>query len=105
MYRLGLTALLGFKKTGDILHIDPCIPPTWDGFDIHYQFGATSYQIKVYNPRHLANKVQYVKLDGKILDDTAIPLVDDRQEHSVEVIMGDQSEGRPPPSELPPNNA
>jgi len=84
-----VTALLGFKKTGDTLHIDPVIPPTWDGFEIHYQFGPTSYQIKVSNPRHLTRNVQYVILDGKILEDTAIPLVDDGQEHSVEVIMGD----------------
>jgi cyclic beta-1,2-glucan synthetase len=89
MYNLGLTALLGFKKTGNILRIDPVIPPTWDGFEIRYQFGTTSYQIKVYNPSHLAHKVKVVKLDGKILDDTGIPLVDDGQEYSIEVIMGD----------------
>jgi cyclic beta-1,2-glucan synthetase len=93
MYRLGLSALLGFKKTGNILRIDPVIPPSWDGFEIHYQFGTTSYQIKVYNPRHLAQNVQYVKLDEKILDNTAIPLVDDGKEHNVEVIMGDPSGG------------
>jgi cyclic beta-1,2-glucan synthetase len=92
MYRLGLTGLLGFKKTGNTLRIDPVIPPTWDGFEINYQFWATSYHIKVYNPRHLAHNVEYVKLDGKMLDDQTIPLVDDGQEHKVEVIMGDQIE-------------
>ena len=90
MYRFGLMALLGFKKTGDTLHIDPVIPPTWDGFEITYQFGATSYQIKVNNPTHIAHTVQLVKLDGKILDPQAIPLVNDGQEHTVEVMMGDQ---------------
>jgi cyclic beta-1,2-glucan synthetase len=105
MYRLGLTALLGFKKTGNTLCIDPVIPPTWDGFEINYQFGATSYQIKVYNPRHLAHMVEYVKLDGKMLDDQTIPLVDDGQEHHVEVIMGDQEEREALPNELHPNNA
>ena len=89
MYRFGLTALLGFKKTGDTLRIDPVIPPSWDGFEITYQFGATSYQIKVNNPTHIAHNVQGVKLDGKILEDTVIPLVEDGQEHSVEVMMGD----------------
>jgi cyclic beta-1,2-glucan synthetase len=105
MYRLGLTVLLGFKKTGDTLRIDPVIPPTWDGFEITYKFGATSYQIKVNNPTHIAHSVQLVKLDGKILDPKAIPLVDDGQEHSVEVIMGDHGESRPAPYELSPNNA
>jgi len=92
IYRLGLTALLGFKKTGDTLRIDPVIPPTWDGFEIDYQFGSTSYQIKVHNPRHLAHHVQDVKLDGKILDNTTIALIDDGQEHNVEVLMGDQGD-------------
>jgi len=104
MYRLGLTALLGFKKTGNTLRIDPVIPPTWDGFEINYQFWATSYQIRVYNPRHLAHNVEYMKLDGKMLDDRTIPLVDDGQEHRVEVIMGDQEERKTLPDESHPNN-
>jgi cyclic beta-1,2-glucan synthetase len=89
MYRLGLTALLGFKKTGDDLHIDPVIPPTWDGFEIRYQFGVASYLIKVFNPKHITHNVQQVKLDGKMLEDHAIPLIDDGQEHTVEVVMGE----------------
>jgi cyclic beta-1,2-glucan synthetase len=94
MYRLGLTAILGFKKTGTILHIDPVIPPSWNGFEIIYKFGATSYQIKVNNPAHIAHNVQFIKLDGKILDLKAIPLVNDGQGHTVEVTMGDQGESR-----------
>jgi cyclic beta-1,2-glucan synthetase len=97
MYRFGLTALLGFKKTGDTLNIDPVIPPAWDGFEITYQFGATSYQINVNNPTHITRNVQLVKLDGKILDSRAIPLVDDGQEHSVEVVMGETGDGQTPP--------
>jgi cellobiose phosphorylase len=89
MYQLGLTGLLGFKKIGNTLHIDPVIPPTWDGFEIHYQFGASSYQIKVVNPRHLSHNVQTVKLDGKKQGNKVIPLVDDGQIYIVEVTMGD----------------
>jgi cellobiose phosphorylase len=104
MYRFGMTSLLGFKKTGNTLHIDPVIPPTWDGFEITYQFGATSYQIKVNNPTHIARNVQLVKLDGKILDQKAIPLVNDGQEHTVEVMMGDQGESRTTLKEIQPNS-
>jgi cyclic beta-1,2-glucan synthetase len=97
MYRFGLTALLGFKKTGDTLLIDPVIPPTWDGFEINYQFGESRYQIKVSNPRHLAHSVEVVKLDGKISVSKAIPLVNDGHEHRVELILGDKGEGEPLP--------
>ena len=33
MYRLGMEAILGFKIMGETLHIDPVIPPEWDGFE------------------------------------------------------------------------
>jgi cyclic beta-1,2-glucan synthetase len=104
MYRLGLTELLGFKKTGNSLQIDPVIPPAWDGFEILYQFGRSSYQIKVSNPTHVARHVQQVKLDGKLLELNDIPLVDDGQEHRVEVTMGGTNEAQPPPIQLSPNN-
>lgn len=88
MYRLGLEAILGFTKTGNFLNINPVIPPTWDGFEIHYQLGGSGYQIMVSNPHHITHNIKNVKLDGKLLDTPAIPLVDDGQNHTVELIMG-----------------
>jgi cyclic beta-1,2-glucan synthetase len=88
MYRLGLDAILGFHKIGNSLHIDPVIPPAWDGFEIRYQFGEAVYLIEVHNPEHVARQVQQMLLDGQPLKDGSIPLVDDRQEHRVEVTLG-----------------
>jgi cyclic beta-1,2-glucan synthetase len=88
MYRLGLTAILGFQKVGNFLRIDPVIPPSWDRFEINYQFKTASFQIHVINPAHVGTHVQHVQLDGKILGDNAIPLVDDGLNHIVEVTMG-----------------
>ena len=87
MYQLGLTNLLGFKKTGNTLHIDPVIPPSWDGFEISFKFGKTNYQIKVGNPKHVSQGIKTVRLDGEIQNDNAIPLVDDGHDHEVEVMM------------------
>jgi cyclic beta-1,2-glucan synthetase len=88
MYRLGLEAILGFRKIGDTLHIDPVIPPAWDGFEIRYQFGEAAYLIEVHNPDHIADHVRQMLLDGLPLTDGTIPLVDDKQEHRVVVTMG-----------------
>src|SRR5450759_4528905 len=88
MYRPGLEALLGFQKIGDTLHIDPVIPPAWDGFEIRYQFGESVYLIQVHNPEHVAGHVCQMLLDGQALNDGSIPLVDDKQEHRVVVTMG-----------------
>ena len=88
MYRLGLQAILGFRKIGGALHIDPVIPPAWDGFEIRYQFGESVYLIEVHNPDHVAKHVRQMLLDGQPLNEGSIPLVDDKVEHRVVVTMG-----------------
>ncbi len=88
MYRLGLEAMLGFHKIGNTLHIEPVIPPAWDGFEIRYRFGQSVYLIEVNNPEHVAHHVRQILLDGQPLNDGSIPLVDDKQEHRVVVTMG-----------------
>ena len=81
MYRLGVEAILGFKKIGNSLHIDPVIPPTWNGFEMRYKFGESEYFINVHNPDHVENHVRQILLDGQLLNDNQIPLVDDKKEH------------------------
>ena len=88
MYRLGLEAILGFNKIGDSLNINPVIPPDWDGFEIRYRYKESIYQIKVQNPHHVASNVLTIELDGRLMDDGMIHLIDDQQEHQVIVIMG-----------------
>lgn len=92
MYRLGLEAILGFKKIGTTLHIDPVIPPAWDGFEIRYQFGGSGYLIEVHNPEHVSRHVLEILLDGQPLIQMNIPLTDDRHEHHVVVTMGEKHE-------------
>jgi cyclic beta-1,2-glucan synthetase len=88
MYRLGLEAVLGFKKIGKSLHVAPVIPPGWDGFEIRYRFGKSMYLIQVDNPEHVTCHVREVFLDGQRLNAPFIPLVDDQLEHRVVVTMG-----------------
>jgi cyclic beta-1,2-glucan synthetase len=47
MYRAGLEAILGVTREGSLLRIKPCIPGSWDGFEIATQFGNTLYEIKL----------------------------------------------------------
>jgi cellobiose phosphorylase len=72
------------------LHIDPVIPPSWDGFEISYKFGKTYYQIKVGNPKHVSQGIKTLRLDGDIVSDYAIPLADDGRDHLVDIMMGDK---------------
>ena len=88
MYRLGLEAILGFHKTGSTLQIDPVIPPSWEQFEIRYQFGKSLYSIQVKNPEHVTSHISNALMDGQKCDDLAIALVDDNKEHEVIVTMG-----------------
>jgi cyclic beta-1,2-glucan synthetase len=88
MYRLVLEAILGIRRLGNVLRIDPCIPKHWPSFEVHYRNGKTVYHIRGENPDGLNRGVKQVSLDGKTLPDGEIPLVEDDREHEVHVHMG-----------------
>ncbi|MFI5107270.1 MAG: GH36-type glycosyl hydrolase domain-containing protein [Terriglobales bacterium] len=84
MYRLILESLLGLRLEVDKLRFAPCLPADWQRFKLHYRYRETVYHITVTQARD-GGSAKGVTLDGVQQDDTAIPLVDDRQEHTVEV--------------------
>jgi cyclic beta-1,2-glucan synthetase len=89
LYRAGLEWILGFRKRGSTLRIDPCIPRKWKRFEITYRHGGTLYRIAVENPEHVCRGVARVSLDGTLLaGDALVPLSDDGGEHRVEVVLG-----------------
>jgi cellobiose phosphorylase len=84
MYRLILESLLGLRLEVDKLRFAPCIPPDWKAFTVHYRYRETVYHIAVLQSSGEEGETS-VTVDGVERQDKAIPLVDDRQEHSVEV--------------------
>lgn len=84
MYRLVVESLLGLRLEGDRLRVEPCLPADWSGFTVHYRYRETVYHITVHQMPH-ATGDQRLSLDGRDRDDLAIPLVDDRVEHRVEL--------------------
>jgi cellobiose phosphorylase len=88
MYRLGIEAILGITRVGNLLDINPCIPSHWPGFKVDYRFGKTHYNIRVENLTAVNRGIQNVSLDGNLLPDKLVPLVDDGQPHEVRVLMG-----------------
>ena len=90
MYRAGIESMLGMTKRGDVLHVDPCIPPHWPGFRIRYRHGAADYEISVENPRGVARGVARIELDGVALEFPAqgFALRDDGRAHRVRVVLG-----------------
>jgi cellobiose phosphorylase len=83
MYRLIVESLLGLRLETDALHLEPCLPEEWDSFKVHYRYRETAYHITIRQTRD--NSGASVVVDGALQSGTTISLVDDRQEHAVEV--------------------
>lgn len=88
MYRLALEGILGLKRKGDTLELNPCIPCSWQEFDIHYRFGGCCYYLHVDNQAGVNQGVKEVLLDGVALPSKLIPLSQDSQSHEVQIVMG-----------------
>jgi cellobiose phosphorylase len=84
MYRLIVESLLGLRLEVDKLRFAPCLPADWKAFKVHYRHRETVYHINVLQTPAADGKMS-VTVDGVERPDRAIPLVDDRKEHSVEV--------------------
>jgi len=87
MYRLIVESLLGLRLEVDTLHFTPCLPADWPGYTMHYRYRETVYHISILQVVSESGAM-LVTMDGKELNDPAIPLVDDHKEHWVEVKTG-----------------
>ena len=86
MYRLILESLLGLKLEINTLRFAPCLPANWETFKLHYRYRETIYHIVVLQTRAADNTIG-VTVDGIAQHDGAVPLIDDRLEHAVEVSI------------------
>src|SRR5471032_2865904 len=84
-YRLITEALLGITRHGDALSIHSHLPAAWPEISLSYQQGSSYYQIIV---RRSEGEYR-VLLDGNVLENDRIPLLDDGVAHRVEVELGD----------------
>jgi cyclic beta-1,2-glucan synthetase len=89
LYRIGLETILGFRRLGDELSIEPCIPPEWRRFTINYRYGSATYLIIVENPQGAERGTVRVELDGQAVAGKTVRLTDDGREHQIRVAMAE----------------
>ena len=70
-YKTGIENILGIRKEGDILTIEPHVPTDWPSFTIRYRYGSALYIIT------------YQHSETKSAEPTSITLTDDGQTHEV----------------------
>ena len=88
MYRLIVESLLGVQLEVDQLRLNPRMPQAWDAFKMHYRYRDTFYHMDVKRSGDKRATPIQISVDGQAQDDGLIHLVDDRQDHVVEVTVG-----------------
>jgi cyclic beta-1,2-glucan synthetase len=87
MYRVGIEGILGITWRRGALHIDPCIPKAWPGFEAVLSLEGAKYRIAVENPHGVNRGVVLVELDGEAVNGD-IAVQRDGQDHTVRVVLG-----------------
>ncbi len=83
MYQFVTESLLGLRRSGNQLHVQPLFPKAWTAFDVRYRYGTTAFDIHCTQG---APGVQaHVVLDGVQTDGDMMTLVDDGRVHAVTV--------------------
>jgi cellobiose phosphorylase len=85
MYRLIVETLLGLRLEVDQLRLNPRLPRAWDSLKIHYRHRDAFYHITITRLAADSADMNHLFLDGNKLAGRTVPLVDDRQEHTVEL--------------------
>ena len=90
MQRAGIESILGLHLRGDVLHLDPCIPRSWPGFEISFRFGTARYEIRVENLAGAGRGVSLAVIDQIAIAERPLRLrlVDDRATHDLRVRLG-----------------
>jgi cyclic beta-1,2-glucan synthetase len=89
MHRAGVEGILGIRREGEWLIVDPCISSQWPGFEATINLGETRYAIRVENPAQANNGIKTALLDEQALDcaDGYVRLALDGERHQVVLTL------------------
>jgi len=92
MYRFIIESLLGLRIQANKLSFTPCLPPDWTQFTLRYRYRETFYVIAVRQVETAESEagMTTVTIDGIEQSEPIITLVDDRQDHDVEIRISTQ---------------
>jgi cyclic beta-1,2-glucan synthetase len=90
LYRAGMEEILGLRLTGPALHLNPCIPESWPGFEVTLCRGSTRFNIRVDNPAGVTKGIASARIDGTEVTERPLrlDLPEDGKDHEILVTMG-----------------
>jgi cellobiose phosphorylase len=83
LYQLLIESLLGLERRGNRLRVRPLLPRQWQTLEMRYRFGRSTYEIAVRAAPAAA--AARVTVDGIVMGDGALALLDDGKTRSVVV--------------------
>lgn len=87
-YQASTKYILGIRADYNGLIINPCIPKSWDKFEVKKEFRGAVYKITVKNPNGVSKGISKLIVDGKVITGNKVPIFEDGKDHIVEAIMG-----------------
>jgi cellobiose phosphorylase len=85
MYRAAIESILGFKLEGDKLSFNPKVPKLWKEFSMDYRYHQTDYHIQVEMQTTVLQS--RTELDGVPVEGGQVTLVNDRQPHTIKIVI------------------
>ena len=89
MYQAAVQSLLGVRRNGTTMIVEPCIPMFWPQFSLEWRVDRTCYRFTVSNPERRSTGVKSATLDGAPVNAGAIPWTDDGGDHEVMIVLGE----------------
>ncbi|MDQ3017427.1 MAG: cyclic beta 1-2 glucan synthetase, partial [Bacteroidota bacterium] len=84
VYQLIIEYVFGLKRRGNTLTFEPCLPEEWRTVKLIYRYINTSYVFDLIQTNHEKEEVIFFE-DEQLIDSNEIQLVDDGNQHNVEV--------------------
>ena len=85
MYQLLAESFFGLKRTGNRLSIKPCVPDSWEEWEVHYRFGETDYHLH-FKKNETVKRFKLV-MDSQEQESEDLLLVNDQLPHEVNINM------------------
>ena len=88
-WRLGVEAILGIRRIGDFVEIDPRIPRDWARCRAILRFPEGTLDVRIENPNRCWSGVGEILLDERRLSEKRVPIPSDGSDHTVIVRLGE----------------
>jgi cyclic beta-1,2-glucan synthetase len=90
MQRAGIESILGIRVLNRVLHVSPCIPASWPGFEAQVRYGRAQYNVVVENPGNVQSGIAHAELDGTAQSarPLAVTLDDTEATHTLRIRLG-----------------